>query len=74
MLKVIVRPREDLKSALRRLRKLCEKSGLIKELKKHEHYEKPSEKRRRETIKSARREKQSEISKKMSKKSKNIPE
>ena len=42
-----VRVDGDVKFALRKLKKLIEKDGLIKEIKKHEFYEKPSEKRRR---------------------------
>ncbi len=37
-------PREK---TLRRLRKLCNNEGITRELKRHAHYEKPSEKRRR---------------------------
>jgi small subunit ribosomal protein S21 len=37
----------DVRFALRKLKKLIEKDGLMKEIKKHEFYEKPSEKRRR---------------------------
>lgn len=42
-----VEVRGDIRIALRKLKKLIEKDGLIKEIKKHEFYEKPSEKRRR---------------------------
>ena len=40
---------------LRRFKKLCEKEGLTKQIKRHSYYEKPSERRRRQTRKSARR-------------------
>lgn len=33
--------------ALRRFKKLIERSGMQKELRAHQHYEKPSEQRRR---------------------------
>jgi small subunit ribosomal protein S21 len=39
--------RESIGAALRRFKKLLERSGLTKELRKRKHYEKPSEVRRR---------------------------
>jgi small subunit ribosomal protein S21 len=33
---------------LRRFKKLCEKEGLTKEIKRRQYYEKPSERRRRD--------------------------
>jgi small subunit ribosomal protein S21 len=39
--------REPIGSALRRFKKLLERSGLIKELRKRRHFEKPCEARRR---------------------------
>jgi small subunit ribosomal protein S21 len=39
--------RESIGAALRRFKKILERSGLKKELRKREHYEKPSEARRR---------------------------
>jgi len=39
--------REPIGLALRRFKKLLERSGLAKELRKRRHYEKPSELRRR---------------------------
>ena len=39
---------------LRRFKKLCEKEGLTKQIKRHSYYEKPSERRRRQTRKAAR--------------------
>jgi small subunit ribosomal protein S21 len=36
---------------LRRFKKLCEKEGLTKDVKKRQYYEKPSERSRRETRK-----------------------
>jgi small subunit ribosomal protein S21 len=42
-----VHDREPIGSALRRFKKLLERSGLIKELRKRRHYEKPCEARRR---------------------------
>ena len=41
---------------LRRFKKLCEKEGLIKDMKRVSYYEKPSEKRRRRMRKSQSRQ------------------
>ena len=46
-LRMRVHDREPIGAALRRFKKLLERSGLIKELRKRRHYEKPSEVRRR---------------------------
>jgi small subunit ribosomal protein S21 len=42
-----VNDREPIGAALRRFKKLLERSGLIKELRKRRHFEKPCEARRR---------------------------
>jgi small subunit ribosomal protein S21 len=42
-----IHDREPIGLALRRFKKLLERSGLQKELRKRRHYEKPSELRRR---------------------------
>jgi small subunit ribosomal protein S21 len=42
-----VHDREPIAAALRRFKKLLERSGMTKELRKRKHYEKPSEVRRR---------------------------
>lgn len=46
-LRMRVNDREPIGAALRRFKKLLERSGLQKELRKHSHYEKPCEARRR---------------------------
>lgn len=46
-LRMRVHDREPIGAALRRFKKLLERSGLIKELRKRKHYEKPCEVRRR---------------------------
>ena len=55
MIKIRLRPGEQTDSAMRRLRKICEKEGVMKEYKKHQFYEKPSDKRRRELRKAKKR-------------------
>ena len=46
-LRMRVYDREPIAAALRRFKKLLERSGLIKELRKRRHFEKPCEARRR---------------------------
>jgi small subunit ribosomal protein S21 len=53
-IRIKARAGETAEQMLRRFKKLCEKEGLTKELKKRAHYEKPSEKKRREAIRAAR--------------------
>ncbi|HSM51744.1 MAG: 30S ribosomal protein S21 [Thermoanaerobaculia bacterium] len=47
---VHVREDESFENALRRFKRKCEKSGVLTELKKRQHFEKPSVKRKRKTI------------------------
>lgn len=44
---VNVQPNESIDSALKRFNMKLQQSGLLRELKEHAHYEKPSERRRR---------------------------
>jgi len=46
---------ESTEQMLRRFKKLCEKEGLTKDIKRKEFYEKPSERRRRDARKSVAR-------------------
>lgn len=47
MIKVKLRGNESAEQMLKRFKKMCEKEGLTKDMKRVAHYEKPSEKRRR---------------------------
>jgi small subunit ribosomal protein S21 len=47
---VHVKEDESFENALRRFKRKCEKSGILSELKKRQHYEKPSMKRKRKAI------------------------
>src|SRR5262245_18222062 len=49
-----VHDREPIGAALRRFKKLLERSGLMRELRKHESYEKPCELRRRAELRKIR--------------------
>lgn len=44
---VRVRDDESFEKALRRFNKFCEKTGVLSDMKKRQHYEKPSESRKR---------------------------
>lgn len=46
---------ESVEQMLRRFKKLCEKEGLTKDIKRKQYYEKPSERRRRAARKSQKR-------------------
>ena len=42
-----VKEGESFESALRRFKKKCEKAGVLADLRRHPHFEKPSERRKR---------------------------
>jgi len=44
-----VKENESLDSALRRFKRQCAKSGVLQEVRKREHYEKPSVKRKKKS-------------------------
>jgi len=44
---VIIQDDENVERALRRFKKKCERAGILSDLRKHRHYEKPSERRKR---------------------------
>lgn len=54
MLKVKARAGESVQQMIRRFKKLCEKEGLIRDMKRMSYYEKPSEKNRRRIRKAQR--------------------
>jgi small subunit ribosomal protein S21 len=58
VVKLRVRSGESIQEAVRRFRKLCERSGLRKEMRRKAYYEKPSERRRREELKRLRKARQ----------------
>ncbi len=55
MIKVKARGNESAEQMLKRFKKLCEKEGLTKDVKRNSYYEKPSERRRRRERKSMKR-------------------
>ncbi len=46
---------ESVEQMMRRFKKLCEKEGLTKDIKRKQYFEKPSERRRREMRKGEKR-------------------
>ncbi len=55
MVKLTLREKENIQDAVRRFRKLVERSGIKKEMRRRENYEKPSETKRRARLRAARR-------------------
>ena len=49
MAQVIVRENESLESALKRFKRSCASDGVMSELRKREHYEKPSVKKKKKS-------------------------
>jgi small subunit ribosomal protein S21 len=49
MAQVIVRDNETLESALKRFKRSCARDGVMAEVRKREHYEKPSVKRKKKS-------------------------
>ncbi len=47
---VRVRENQSFENALKKFKKQCEKEGILSEVKKREHYEKPSAKRKKKAI------------------------
>jgi small subunit ribosomal protein S21 len=47
MAEIIVGKNESIDNALKRFKRLVQKEGILSEIKKREHYEKPSEKRKK---------------------------
>ena len=54
MIKVKSRAGESIQQMVKRFKKMCEKEGLIRDIKRNSYYEKPSEKNRRARKKAAR--------------------
>lgn len=52
---IMVKDNEPFEKALRRFSKTCERAGVLSDIKKYRHFEKPSEKRKRELNSSKRR-------------------
>ena len=55
MIKVKAKGNESVGQMLKRFKKMCEKEGLTKDIKRNSYYEKPSERRRRRMRKTLKR-------------------
>ena len=52
---VKIKEGESFENALKRFKKQCEKAGILSEIRKREHYEKPSVKRKRKALAARKR-------------------
>lgn len=52
---VRIREGESFESAVRRFKRSCEKAGILSELRKREHYEKPSVRKKRKSMAARKR-------------------
>ena len=55
MVKVRPRGNESIQQMLKRFKRLCQREGLTRDMKRHSYYEKPSERKRRQLRKSVRK-------------------
>ena len=61
MASIRVRENEPFERALKRFTKACEKSGLMSDFKKHQHFEKPSERKKRKLNAAKRKQRRMSI-------------
>lgn len=47
MIRLEIKPGEQIDKALRRFKKICDREGLTRDMRKHSYYEKPSEREKR---------------------------
>lgn len=59
MSEIIIHDDENFERALRRFKKKCERAGILTDLRRHRHYEKPSERRKRKMSVSTRKNRRS---------------
>ena len=52
---VRIKESEPIESAIRRFKKQCEKAGILAELRKREHFEKPSVRRKKKSLAAKKR-------------------
>ncbi len=58
---VKIRENENFERAFRRFTKQCEKAGLMSDIKRHQHYEKPSERKKRKLAAAKRKQRKLRI-------------
>jgi small subunit ribosomal protein S21 len=59
MSEVTIHDDENFERALKRFKRKCEKAGILSDLRKHRHFEKPSERRKRKLAAAARNSRRS---------------
>jgi small subunit ribosomal protein S21 len=57
LIRIVLRERESVQEAVRRFRKLVERTGLKREMRRRERYEKPSDVKRKAKMRAIRRSK-----------------
>ena len=55
MLGIRIRENESFENALKRFKRQCEKTGVLSEVRKREHFEKPSIKRKKKALAAKKR-------------------
>jgi small subunit ribosomal protein S21 len=55
MANVRVKDGESFENAMKRFKKQCEKAGILSEIRKREHYEKPSVKKKKKSLAARKR-------------------
>ena len=60
-IRIKARAGESAEQIMRRFKKMCEKEGLTKDIKRQAYYEKPSERNRRAARKSLKRQQQAQM-------------
>ena len=55
LIKIRPRGNESIQQMLKRFKRLCQREGLTRDMKRHSYYEKPSERKRRQSRKAARK-------------------
>ena len=55
MIRIVPKPHEKIAATLRRFKKICEREGIMRDVRRNQFYEKPSERRRREKLRSIKK-------------------
>ena len=55
MPEIVIHEDENFERALKRFKKKCEKAGILSDLRKYRHYEKPSERKKRKMMAARRK-------------------
>ncbi len=58
---IVVRDNESFEVALRRFKKTCEKAGILADIRKHQHFEKPCDRRKRKLNAAKRKSRQRQL-------------